>query len=216
MNIVAEQQNQVIDLVRQWEMSVQRDGPRNINCGMLRRIGKTQALRELISQYRRNQGSARVYVLVPTQEMGNVYRDLGVTICSIQGSFAREICSNIALVFADEVPDAEIIIRNNFQSPTITFIAGFYSNDNAGPIVYNPSPSDREEILTTLHAPQFFDVSVISGQNPADTSWQNITDPAETEAFSVQLETKRRNNYIKEQMEKLKNNKLKFISRGNE
>lgn len=113
---------------------IQHGCPRNIDCGVLRRIGKTSCIKQLI------QNSHRSYqeniVLVPAQSYTQEYRDIAPTFV-ISPWLPIEVSRMELLqvlrgadtryfIYADEVRNAEEIIES-FEPRRAVFEAGFYS-----------------------------------------------------------------------------------------
>jgi len=96
-------------------------GIRNINCGNLRRIGKTECLKSMIRESR-----SECVVLVQYQyDLETYERDGYRAILVRDGNF--RLRGHVWNVYADEVPDAEQRIYQPAQ-----FIAGFYSTAIVG------------------------------------------------------------------------------------
>jgi hypothetical protein len=123
-----------IEEIRQnWELQRQSNRSVNINCGFLRRIGKTQFLRQLMIEWRRSNLSSHIVLLVPNSSLIRTYQDL----CSyndrqniidrvvVVNNFGPSELIRRSYVFADEVPDAERVCMHCGEC---TFIAGTYSN----------------------------------------------------------------------------------------
>jgi len=112
-------------LYMNWRNAYQQGINRNINCGSLRRIGKTHTLRRIIGEFRTLDAVRRIILLVPNMNYRNRYEDLyhNGTINVIIGNQNQLRGQANAYVFADEVPTIEPIPSN----AGIEFIAGFYS-----------------------------------------------------------------------------------------
>lgn len=123
--------NDVLNLQQQWEYQSQSSGIRNINCGQLRRIGKTHTLIQMIREYDRNhpQRNEHIVVVVPNEGLGELYQRLIRERCLdrivVVSDMERQLRGTPSVIFADEVPNIEqIIVRSNLWE----FIAGFYND----------------------------------------------------------------------------------------
>lgn len=106
-----------------------RMGIRNINCGILRGIGKTYCLRQLIEE----EGTKEKPIYILVQNLGiarAVYGDL------IKKRICREV-TPLALgrlegmqaeIYSDEVPEAEEML---FPFSNCTYLGGFYNEYSA-------------------------------------------------------------------------------------
>jgi hypothetical protein len=151
----------------------------NINCGTLRRIGKTTCIRELI---RRN-GQKNNIVLVPNSNFLQEYINIQVRPCIIptdienRRRYEFELSQMIRgssenfYVYADEVPDAENIMRIFENIPTVHFVVGFYSTHNQHVYHRLDRLADRRLTSTSLQTPSFFEASWVS----------NVSDEMKTE-----------------------------------
>lgn len=116
-------------------------GTRNVNCGILRRIGKSLALKTMI----RDSTVRNVMVLVPNQNFRQVYYEIVRLFEQTQKRFSLCIVRNTDIyqqqtmflrglltyndtvhIYADEVPNAELIVSGAGNNRAV-FIAGFYS-----------------------------------------------------------------------------------------
>jgi hypothetical protein len=112
-------------LYNNWRMAYQHGINRNINCGSLRRIGKTNTLRRIISEFRAQDAVRRIILIVRTMNYRVRYEDLygNGTINLIIGNQNQLRGQTNAYLFADEVPTIEQLNPNS----GVEFIAGFYS-----------------------------------------------------------------------------------------
>jgi hypothetical protein len=131
-----------IEEIRQnWDLCRNSNQSVNINCGSLRGIGKTQFLRQLMIDYKRNNLSSHIVLLIPNSRLERSYRDIVYPVTTqhinTQSIIDRVIVANDfelseitrrsvaqSYVFADEVPNAEQICMYS----DCTFVAGTYSN----------------------------------------------------------------------------------------
>lgn len=113
---------------------INRGCPRNIDCGVLRRIGKTSCIKQLIQNSHRNYQEN--IVLVPSTSFSQVYRDIAPTFVvspwlpievsrmellqTLRGADIRYF------IYADEVRNAEEIVEGLDPRRAI-FEVGFYS-----------------------------------------------------------------------------------------
>jgi len=120
-------------------------GKRNINCGKLRKIGKTNLLKQLIKLYHEKLGDQHgIVVIIPARtdrsDLRKDYSDLKYSDLKKGGvidlilrednsdaitSMGKKVPQD--LIFADEVPDAEERFGAYGE-----FIAGFYSEKDEG------------------------------------------------------------------------------------
>lgn len=106
-----------------WERHRHEGRSVNINCGYLRGIGKTQFLRELMIEWKRDHPTSRIYLWSRNnRNITNQYRDLQNSNVIYEVGEPR-ICESIADVFADEWPEAENYCRDRGYN----FVAGAYS-----------------------------------------------------------------------------------------
>jgi hypothetical protein len=109
-------------------------GVRNINCGMLRSIGKTESLKTLIQQ--NHIISVEDVVLVPDRSFTRDYSEINVELITVdrtEGGLSwsyRFRGRRPTAFYADEVPDAERLV-NEFHDSNFVFVAGFYSSQSA-------------------------------------------------------------------------------------
>jgi hypothetical protein len=110
---------------------IERGCPRNIDCGMLRAIGKTNCIRQLIQ--RNNQRNN--IVLVHTRHALDQYRDIAevfvvnpyIPLQVAQSELSRTLNpSNLYHIYADEVRNAEQIVEH-FNPARVVFVVGFFS-----------------------------------------------------------------------------------------
>lgn len=125
----------VEELLRSYEDTRILGYSLNINCGYLRRIGKTECLRRII---RLKPISIRGILLLPSQNFVRNWveetRDYNIScyVCpNVYPRFNSQLNSQLSssspqYVYSDEVPDAETIVRN-WGRQNIEFIAGFFS-----------------------------------------------------------------------------------------
>ena len=133
----------VEELIQQLEYYRNTLNIRNINCGMLRRIGKTEALKRIIKQYYAMHPEITIYILVRNRsmiieynlEMLNIARILSIAELQHMQSFRGQM--NVAF-FADEIPNAEILFGENF-------VAGFYSTLDS-PSIQNQNQLNATEL----------------------------------------------------------------------
>ena len=102
-----------------------RIGIRNINCGILRGIGKTYCLRQLIEE----EGTKEkpIYILVRTISIAKaIYGDLiGKRICRpVSPNCIERLEGMSAGIYSDEVVEAEEML---FPFPNCTYLGGFYN-----------------------------------------------------------------------------------------
>jgi hypothetical protein len=112
-------------LYNNWRMAYEHGINRNINCGSLRRIGKTHTLRRIMSEFRAQDAVRRIILIVPTMNYRAAYEELyhdGTINLIISNQNQLRGQAN-AYLFADEVPVIEQLNPNS----GVEFIAGFYS-----------------------------------------------------------------------------------------
>jgi hypothetical protein len=123
----------ITEIRQVWEMHRQQGLNLNINCGDLRRIGKTQFLRELIVQWKDLHPTHSISIWTQTPDIGQEYIDLRIdrtveylfNFFDLQCRGIRGMMRERELdVFSDEIPNAEEMIRRH---PHLHFIAGVYS-----------------------------------------------------------------------------------------
>lgn len=168
----------VEELMRTHDMRVRSGHSLNINCGNLRRIGKTTCIRtmlertpqtkiiiipnqNLMHEYR---NLARVFVLPPISITGNARRRYEMELMSLLNGRGGD-----AYVFADEVPEAEELISTYCVTDRVHFVAGFYS------------VIDQTRHRNLLREPPPFtqiplDVRTIAGTKPEQLIQQNVLD----------------------------------------
>lgn len=140
-----------LELLRaQWDNG-RSSGIMNIDCGNLRRIGKTTFMRELVKKYREKCGTeVDIMMMTGDVQQAQAYKDLvdegiitSVVIANLNTSWSKDIFSqaewknDIILAFSDEVPDAVTYISTS-KLP-ITYVCGFYSCPGTTPITFSES-----------------------------------------------------------------------------
>ena len=118
----------VEELLRTHEYNRNNGLSLNIDCGFLRRIGKTECLRYLI---RNKPVSTRGILLLPNSYVRNWSEELRNynLVCLTRQNFSNTppfLTSEQNFIYADEIPEAESVVRNWGRRNNI-FIAGFYS-----------------------------------------------------------------------------------------
>jgi len=104
-----------------WEYNCNNNLPHNINCGSLRRIGKTNCLLQIATEFK--YARPDTHILIISNLDIDLYRELDFNIIRPQNLLDIFRGISNAIFFADEIPDAEIICRGC----NLEFIAGFYS-----------------------------------------------------------------------------------------
>jgi len=136
----------------------------NINCGTLRRIGKTTCIKELIYENREQNN----IILIPNSNFLQLYSNVQVRpfVFPTQDINRRRYEFELSqlvrgrsedfYIYADEVPDAENIMEMFQDVPRAHFVAGFYSVDSSRsayhrPAVYVPPEHELPTIARILH-----------------------------------------------------------------
>ena len=110
-----------------------RMGIKNINCGILRGIGKTHCLRQLIEEEGTKENP--IYIMVRTLGVAKtIYGDL------IKKRICRPVTPNClerlegvwAEIYSDEVPEAEKLL---LRFPHCKYLGGFYNDWHATYII---------------------------------------------------------------------------------
>lgn len=141
---------------------INRGCPRNIDCGVLRRIGKTSCIKQLIQNSHRS--LEENIVLVPSRNYSEEYRGIAQTF--VVSPFVPIEVSRMELsqvlradtrcfVYADEVRNAEEIV-GTLNNTRLVFEVGFYSI----PYDYRrrqPEHSRNERERLTRHEQLTFD-----------------------------------------------------------
>lgn len=115
-------------LKSQWYYS-KITGILNIDCGNLRRLGKTTFLKELMKKYYEKTENLQIALITITKDIGQEnYGDLqkeGVIsfITSARSALKDLKGKNKILIFSDEITDAQEVFKN---WPGATYVAGFY------------------------------------------------------------------------------------------
>lgn len=162
-------------------------GIRNINCGFLRRIGKTHCLISMIQMT-----NPPVFLFVPTREMASAYNNIRSNIdriCVIQTPVTyatyQELCNltrsvsrdSLINAYSDEIPGFEDAIMRN---PHYNYIAGFYSipyRQPPRPVFRMPENTTleqlRQELLSSapepiMIKPEFFEMSWVANPAPSE------------------------------------------------
>lgn len=105
---------------------------RNIDCGMLRRIGKTELLKKLMREHKAENPQDQIVLLTATADMALSYRqEIAqniISYCLTQDSIhSARPYTNVA-IFSDEIERAEELTER-FRDGV--FVAGFYSTSRA-------------------------------------------------------------------------------------
>ena len=117
-------------LEEQLNLAVKYHPSININCGQLRRIGKTETIKKMIRDLMEKQPTSRVYVYVCNLHTGKTcYSDLK------KEGLIQDYFSNVrnlrgqanAVVFSDEVPFAEDELEPFIRHGFVEYKGGFYS-----------------------------------------------------------------------------------------
>ena len=115
-------------LKAQWLEAAVHKNTRNLDCGKLRKIGKTSLLKAFIMRYRENNECAVICLAVKHNVQGHEYSNL------VQDYIIDRIVTDPdqirgledVVIFADEVPEAESLYKGCGE-----FVAGFYSTPTA-------------------------------------------------------------------------------------
>jgi hypothetical protein len=211
------------NLEQQLEISINYDRIRNVNCGSLRRIGKTTTLKNLIRSFKNENWDVTTVLLIPRNSHREIYNDISQSIDVIEtpSEFIRNMGRGQQIaVFADEVPNAEILVNQN-QNGRINFVAGFYSVPPRSSRVFNPPQSQiedlRRQVDNALVDPNY---SIVSDHSFLDvslvTDLQGVTEVTDEELRKKHVTRKMINENLKQikKLQELKNNKLKFIARN--
>jgi len=111
-----------------WE-SRRRHGDSNINCGVLRGIGKTQCLNEIISECPFGIRKLLLCGLNLSQyTLMYPMVDMAIPPNELITNPNRYITAPVTYVYADEVPGAQTIV-NSVSRTSLIFVAGFYSTN---------------------------------------------------------------------------------------
>ena len=204
----------VSELMFMYNLCVDQGYSLNINCGTLRRIGKTTCIKELI----RGNSQRNNVVLVPNRNLLQDYAGVEVRPFVFptdnmrnRSRYELELSQIVRgrsedfYVYADEVPDAENIMEMFRDSPTVHFVAGFYSIDSRSayhrpavytPAVYTPLEHELPTIARILHddpssqiivsrhmqSPRRLASTLSQATNFFEASWvSNASDEAKTE-----------------------------------
>ena len=139
-------------LIKQIDIARRANLSTNINCGALRRIGKTYALKQMIREYNSANPQETIAILIVNSNLIGEYSEFRnnrfIRIITLNGVH-NHLLGYDAAVFADEVPNVEDLI-SNFNN--VHFIAGFYSIPYSSSIYLNNPRliENREELMKLL------------------------------------------------------------------
>ena len=106
-------------------------GIRNINCGMLRQIGKTEVLKKIIRRFKELNSTKTIAIILPNRQLDDYYRDVLIdkTVEYVTTPETIRLClkslRDRLLIFSDEIPKVEELLdRHGLLN---NFICGLYS-----------------------------------------------------------------------------------------